>query len=130
MRHIWQLDDTHYWHVISSETLRLLDNWELRSFFSGRDLLYGLEECAENAELWPSIILMDFYLNGERGDKVTQAIRAFQHQQKHVTIVGFSSVKSCSQQIVQCGGDTVLTKRETGNGINHHLLDYLQEYPL
>ena len=144
MRHIWQLDDTQYWHLISDETIRQLSNWQLRSFYTSQDLLYGLEECRAEPQYWPSIILMDFYLQNERGDQVTQAIRSYvndltasatdsderQALQRHITIVGFSSVRSCSEQICQAGGDCIVKKIETGDGINHQLLKYVQNYPL
>ena len=129
MRYIWQLDDTDHWHQISAQTVKPLPHWQLRSFYTGQDLFYGLAEAAAQGSSYPSIILMDFYLSGERGDHITSEIRKRTAQAPYITIIGFSSVRSCSERICQAGGDSILVKADTGGGMNKYLLDYLTHYP-
>ena len=130
MRYIWHLDDTDHWHTISANTIQQIDGWELRSFYTGQDLFNSLEKCINNDQQYPLIILMDFYLSGERGDQITSAIRKQTSSSPHITIIGFSSVRSCSERICQSGGDSILIKADTGSGLNKYLFDYVSEYPL
>lgn len=128
MYQIWQLDDTEYWHAVTAATLQHLEDWQQRSFYTSRDLFYAFDECGDHPKQLPQVLLMDFYLQGERGDQVTAALRRRGGPAALVTVIGFSSVRSCSRRIVDAGGNLALIKAETGDGINHHLLDYLQHY--
>ncbi|NRA36639.1 MAG: hypothetical protein HRU15_00730 [Planctomycetes bacterium] len=134
---LWQLDDACHWHDISANSLQHWNNqrqssqhWLFRGFTHSRDLIYGLDECLDS-ELWPQIILMDYYLIDERGDQVTAALRSYLsklNEAPHITIIGHSSVRSCSQHICKAGADLAVIKRETAGGLNKHLLQYLDVY--
>ena len=131
MRVVWHLDDTEHWHQISAATVRSVQDWSLRSFYASRDLYYAFDEAFDEPSQLPHVILMDFYLDGERGDHITATIRKhYNSSAQHTTIIGYSSVRSCSERICNMGGDSILPKVETGNGINKHLLEYLKNYPL
>lgn len=131
MRYIWHLDDTEHWHQVSATTVASVNDWQLCSFYRSRDLYYAFDEAFDDKQLIPQIILMDYYLDGERGDQITAEIRQYYDPpQQHITIIGYSSVRSCSEHICNKGGDHILPKVETGNGINKHLADYLLNYPL
>lgn len=147
VKNLWQLDDAQHWHSVSAATLEHANvqdenqeatHWNFRGFIYSHDLFYGLDEClsshsdsGSHCEQWPQIILMDYYLIDERGDHVTTALRQYlslHTDAPHITIIGHSSVRSCSQHICNAGADSALIKREGPNGINTHLLKYLASY--
>ena len=79
-------------------------------------------------ESLPRIVLMDFYLGGERGDAVTADLREVQAIGHPLTIVGYSSLRDGSQRIVDAGGDCIVAKRTDGDGRNHMLRRWLDAW--
>jgi hypothetical protein len=123
---VWLCDDTTHWHQVSAATVNRLAGFRFRGFYSGASLIMALEE-ARSAGGLPAILLMDYYLRGERGDRLTRAVRAVPLPER-LTIVGYSSISSGSAAIVRAGGDLALPKRDTGDGWNVHLFEYLRQW--
>ncbi len=125
---VWLVDDTEHHHQVADATVAALPDVELEHFHVGAASVetYRHRLAAEGGRL-PDVVLMDYFLAGERGDQVTQALRQAEDRRHRPVIVGYSSVPSGSQAIVQAGGDVVVRKVSSG-AINPHLLDYLRSF--
>lgn len=123
---VWLLDDTRHWHQVTANTLARFPNCPFTGCFTAADLWRGLDLSTGTAT-WPSILLMDFFLCGERGDAITHALREAALPQA-LYIVGHSTTRSGSAAIRAAGADTIVIKRETSPGFNHHLADFLDDW--
>lgn len=74
----------------------------------------------------PDVLLMDFYIGDERGDRATRAWREAEPVGYRARIVGYSSMRDASEAIVAAGGDLVLRKRIVG-GVHPELVAWLQQ---
>jgi CheY-like chemotaxis protein len=120
-RRLWLIDDTPSLHVIAEATAQHIGGWEFSGWLTGSEALAALAEGAA----WPDVVLMDFYIGSERGDRVTRALRRQEPATHRPVIVGYSSVRAASQVIVEAGGDVIVAKVVDDAGINPALLAYL-----
>ncbi len=123
-RRLWLIDDTPSLHAIAEATAQLAGGWEFSGWLTGSEALDALAE----GEAWPDVILMDYYIGAERGDRVTQALRRQEPADHRPVIVGYSSVHAASQAIVEAGADLIVAKVVDDSGINPALLAYLKRW--
>lgn len=120
--HIWLIDDTPWWHKVTEATLQ---HWggdhNFTGFHRGSSALLALHH--SEAALRPRIILMDFYIGDERGDRVTRELRQLDSS---IGIIGYSTAAAGSQAIVDAGGISIIRKHTDAAGINPSLLSWLQ----
>lgn len=130
MLRIWLIDDNEEVHQVTDRTIALLSDAVLTRFYSGSEALVAFARLASGqpTEL-PAIILMDFFIGDERGDVVTAALRDLEPASVRPTIVGYSSMQSASERIINCGGDVVVRKHRSDDGVNPSLYRFLLERP-
>ena len=123
---IWLVDDSEDVHQVAQRTVNALPGLSLTRFYSGAEALtaFAQLEAAHPAEL-PRVILMDFYIGDERGDAVTLALRRLEPATSRSTIVGYSSMQSASERILGSGGDVVVRKHRSQDGLNPSLYRFL-----
>jgi CheY-like chemotaxis protein len=122
---LWLIDDTEANHVTATCTVATLPWVSLENFYSGAEAVAAFAKIEQQQGHAPDVILMDYYLNGERGDQITRALRSSERRFRP-TIVGYSSVASASQVIVQAGADVVVRKHTDLRGINPSLALWLR----
>jgi DNA-binding NarL/FixJ family response regulator len=127
-RWIWLLDDTGLWHEVSAATVARCPGWRFRGFSCSRDLFYGIEEVADDEAAQPRVLLMDFFLRGERGDRITQDLRRLRLPTP-LCIVAHSTTSAGNAAILQAGADCQVTKTCANDGLNHELLRWLEGFP-
>jgi CheY-like chemotaxis protein len=121
---LWVIDDTADHHHIADATARQVGEVAVEHFYTGADALATYRERSAEGRL-PDVVLMDYFLGGERGDQVTRRLRAIEATQNRPVIIGYSSVASGSAAIVAAGGDLTLRK-VVGGVVNPHLAGYLR----
>lgn len=124
---IWLVDDTSHHHEVVRATVARTPGFAFRGFFSGTEALDAFVAAVQAGRGVPVVVLMDYFLGGEHGDQVTEALRGLAGGGRP-RIIGFSSVRRCSEAIVSAGGDGVLRKHSVG-GVNPSLQDYLAGLP-
>jgi DNA-binding NtrC family response regulator len=120
---VWMIDDDPGHLATAAATVKHLGWTGFRGFLSGHAALAA----RQSGEALPEVLLMDFYINGERGDAVTRQWRAGEAPGQRTCIVGHSSMRSGSEAIVAAGGDAIVRKRRSDDGLNHDLLAWLGE---
>jgi CheY-like chemotaxis protein len=125
---LWLIDDTPSNHDLTAITVERVEGWCFQGFYSSTDAIRWLRRQTGNG-LWPDVVLLDYYLDGERGDQVVGKLK--QALPKNVTpvLIGYSSVRSCSEAIVAAGADLVLSKRGDGVNGNEMLRRWLEAWP-
>jgi CheY-like chemotaxis protein len=123
-RRIWLIDDTPVLHAVAAATVERAGGWEFTGYLSGAEALRDLDAGTP----WPEVILMDYYIGAERGDRVTSQLRSREPATIRPVIVGYSSVRSASQTIVAAGADLIVPKHQDDEGINPSLLAYLRRW--
>jgi CheY-like chemotaxis protein len=121
MRILWLIDDTPMLHGVAQATVDLVYGWTYAGWLSGEEAITELQAGAA----WPDVVLMDYYIGSERGDRITRHLRALEPAQHRPVIIGYSSVRSASQAIVAAGADLILPKHQDARGINPSLLAWL-----
>lgn len=123
---VWLIDDDPGNHAVAHATVARLPGAAFAGHFSGRAACAALHDAAHH----PDVVLMDFYLAGERGDQVTRRWREAEMLAgaRRAIVIGYSSMRSGSEAIVAAGGDAVVPKRSDGTGINPHLLRWLEAH--
>lgn len=125
---LWLIDDTPQLHSIAEATVELVAGWTYTGFLSGEEALAEFQALIPAA--LPAVILMDYYIGDERGDRVTTQLRACESGNRRPVIIGYSSVRSASVAIVAAGADLILPKITNAAGINPSLLTYLRSWPV
>lgn len=106
--------------------MEAIPGWRLTSFHDGHSALLALRMgLADDRTSLPHVVLMDFAMH-PTGDDVTRAWRSAETDGYRATIIGHSTSRSASRQIVAVGGDTTLVKTSSSGGINQHLLTWLK----
>jgi CheY-like chemotaxis protein len=125
------VDDGPHHHQVVEATLRGLKGFSFAGFHAGHDAVATFAKLASSATgRLPDVILMDFYLGHERGDAVTAELRRLEPPRARPVIVGYSSVSSGSERIVEAGGDLILPKICDPSGTNPQLRRFLEQLHL
>ena len=127
---LWLIDDSSEPHAVAAETAARLGGVELSHFHAGSEAVEAFAALAAQApgDL-PEVVLMDFYLGvSERGDRITAELRRLEPPGAAVTIVGYSSVLAGSQSILAAGGDAIVPKQRTPDGVNPSLSRFLRDW--
>lgn len=122
---LWLIDDAESNHQAAITTTEQFPWVRLERFYTGFEAVEaftGIEAVGGRA---PDAVLMDFFLNGERGDQITGDLRRAEVRSRPL-IVGYSSVASGSAAIVAAGGDVVVRKHVDGRGVNPSLAVWLR----
>jgi len=122
---VWLIDDSESNHDTAVRTVATMSWVTLEQFYSGAEAVAAFAKIEQQQGQAPDVVLMDYYLVGERGDHVTRALRATERRSRP-TIVGYSSVASASHIIVQAGADAVVRKHTDAQGINPSLAMWLR----
>ncbi len=123
---VWLVDDSEDPHHVADLTVAGLVGVELTHFYSGATALAAFAELArDHPDRLPAVILMDFFIGQERGDEVTSELRRLEPASVRPTIVGYSSMPAASERIRVCGGDVVVRKHRTAEGVNPSLYRFL-----
>ncbi len=123
---VWLVDDSEDPHHVADHTIATLAGVEIVHFYSGAEALQAFARLAsERPSALPAIILMDFYIGDERGDAVTSELRRLETASARPTIVGYSSMASASERILASGGDVVVRKHRSHDGVNPSLYRFL-----
>ena len=125
---LWLIDDTLQHHGTAEATAGLVPGVDFAGFISGADALEAFRAVHADPARAPEVVLMDFYLGDERGDRLTSHFRQLEHAIQRPVIIGYSSVPSASEAIIAAGGDLMLRKLSNDDGINPVLLDWLQRF--
>lgn len=120
---VWIIDDDPSNVATAAATVTHLGLAGFRGFLSGHAALAAIHA----GEAPPHILLMDFFISGERGDTVTRQWRAIERSAQRALIVGYSSARMGSEAIVAAGGNAIVRKRRSPDGLNHDLLEWLRE---
>jgi CheY-like chemotaxis protein len=125
---LWIIDDTIEHHAVLRATLADFPTVSHEGFLDAGSALRRYSELKDRdpAQL-PAVVLMDYYLGSQRGDRVTRLLRQLQPPEQALIIIGYSSVASCSERIVAAGGSLVLRKTSDKRGCNPHLARYLRQ---
>ncbi len=127
MPRIWLIDDMPNVHAVTEATVHQIGGWEFRGFFSGIDAVKSLRRCEPG--LAPQVILIDYYIGHERGDRIAPLLRSAEPADARPVLVGFSSVRSGSEAIVAAGAEVIVRKHQDDRGINPSLAEYLRNWP-
>lgn len=119
---VWLVDDDLGNHEVARATVEGLGGFLFHGFTSGQA---ALDAYARGGR--PDIVLMDYFMGAERGDKITRRLRALPHDGHRPLVVGYSSMRSGSEHIVESGGDVVVPKRCDGSGLNPDLRRFLAQ---
>jgi CheY-like chemotaxis protein len=123
---VWLVDDSDDPHRVADLTIARLEGVELSHFYSGAEALQAFARLAGGrGPGLPAVILMDFFIGDERGDEVTRALRRLEPASARATIVGYSSMASASERILESGGDVVVRKHRSSDGVNPSLYRFL-----
>lgn len=124
---VWLVDDTAEHHQVADATVAMFANVALEHFHTGVAAVETYRSRTLDHGPLPAVVLMDFFLAGERGDQVTRQLRAVEAPHHRPVIVGYSSVASGSNAIVAAGGD-VCVRKVIGGPVNTYLADYLRRF--
>jgi CheY-like chemotaxis protein len=125
----WLIDDTPVHHDTARRTITPFHALHLVSFLTGHAALAAYRRALTAGQALPRIVLMDYVLGAERGDRVTRALRQLDAgPASRLCIVGYSSMASASQAIVEAGGDCIVRKQRAGNGTNPSLAAFLDAW--
>jgi len=119
---VWMIDDTPSWHEVARRTLADLAAFRLRCVHAGDEARAALAGPGRQ----PRIVLIDYYLPGERGDALAAELRT---RLAGACLVGHSSVPSCSALIVEAGADVAVRKHADAEGTNPSLRRWLAGFP-
>ncbi len=122
---LWLIDDTSEHHRVAGATAALAGA-SFAGFASGREGIAAFARIVRQRRGRPDAVLMDYYLGDERGDAVARRLRELEATNHRLVIIGYSSVAEASRRIVDAGGDLVLRKHATADGINPSLLEWLR----
>jgi CheY-like chemotaxis protein len=122
---LWLIDDGEANHQAAVTTVASLPWVKLERFYSGHEAISAFSEIEERGGRAPDAVLMDFFLDGERGDHITAELRRAEVRSRPV-IIGYSSVTSGSAAILAAGGDLVVRKHADASGANPSLLAWLR----
>jgi CheY-like chemotaxis protein len=122
---MWLIDDSESNHQTAINTVADMPWVNLRCFYSGAEAVAEFTSIQGSNAPAPAVVLMDYYLIGERGDQITRALRASERRSRP-TIVGYSSVKHASEAIVRAGADMIVRKHTDGSGVNPSLAGWLR----
>jgi CheY-like chemotaxis protein len=123
---VWLVDDSEDPHRVADLTIAGLEGVELTHFYTGAEALHAFASLAGGQpSSLPDVILMDFFIADERGDEVTRDLRRLEPASARPTIVGYSSMASASERILASGGDVVLRKQRSNDGVNPSLYRFL-----
>ncbi len=122
---LWLIDDSPEHHRVAAATATLA-GVDFTGYASGREGIAAFARAARQRKGVPDAVLMDYYLGDDRGDAVTRRLRELEPAQYRPVIIGYSSVAEASRRIVESGGDLVLRKHATAEGINPSLLEWLR----
>ncbi len=125
--HLWLIDDTQHHHQVVAATAAQVPGVVFQGFCDGGSGEWAFTEAVRTGTQ-PDVVLMDFFLGDDRGDQVTRRLRRLERDRRSV-IIGYSSVQTGSQAIVDAGGDLILPKRGNASGINPALLAWVQRWP-
>lgn len=127
--HVWLIDDSDEHHRIARATVELFDSMEFTGFMSGIEAVAAYERLARgDDDACPHVVLMDYYLGEERGDRVTRELRRIEARKRRPVIIGYSSVRSGSDSIMAAGGDQIVRKHADAAGVNPTLAKFLREF--
>lgn len=124
---LWLIDDTMQHHDTAEATAARVPGVRFAGFVSGEEGVEAYRQVAGDVRLAPDVVLMDFFLGDDRGDRVTTRLRRIAGAKRPV-IIGYSSVPSGSAAIVAAGADLVLRKQRDDEGINPALLAWLRAH--
>jgi len=124
---LWLIDDTPQHHETVAATASLVPGVDFAGFLSAEEGLSAFRKASKDAAKTPDVVLMDFFLGEDRGDRVTSQLRALETPAKRPVIIGYSSVPSGSSAIVDAGADLLLKKLRNNEGINPTLLQWLRQ---
>jgi CheY-like chemotaxis protein len=124
---LWLIDDTPQHHATTEATAALVPGVRFVGFTSGEDGVDAFRAAAKDGSRVPDVVLMDFYLGDERGDRVTARLRRLETPAKRPVIIAYSSVASGSASILEAGADLTLQKQRNADGINPALLEWLSQ---
>jgi ActR/RegA family two-component response regulator len=124
---LWLIDDTSHHHQVAAATVARVPGVEFHGYHDGASGYAAFAE-AQSVGKSPNVVLMDFFLGDDRGDRLTTRLRALERGQQRCTIIGYSSVASGSEAIVAAGGDLIIPKRGNQGGVNPFLLTWLQSW--
>ena len=122
---LWLVDDGESNHQAASATVAALPWVRLEHFYTGTEAVEAFTAIEAGGGRAPDAVLMDFFLDGERGDQVTAELRQAEVRSRPV-IIGYSSVASGSAAIVAAGGDLVVRKHADARGVNPSLGHWLR----
>jgi CheY-like chemotaxis protein len=125
---IWLIDDSEANHQAAIATTAKFAWVRLEHFYTGSAAIAEFTEIESSAGRAPDAVLMDYFLDGERGDQITADLRRAEVHSRPV-IIGYSSVASGSAAIVAAGGDLVVRKHMDANGVNPSLAGWLRSLP-
>lgn len=122
---LWLIDDGESNHQAAIATVAALPWVRLEHFYTGAEAIaaFSVIEAAKGRA--PDAVLMDYFLEGERGDQLTADLRQAEVRSRLV-IVGYSSVASGSAAIIAAGGDLVVRKHVDRRGVNPSLATWLR----
>ena len=120
---IWLIDDIAHWHEVTQRTLDLWGPHSFQGFYQVSSILMALDHTTGDA--LPEMILMDYFIDANRGDVVTRQIRT-SFPEHDYAIIGYSTAASGSRAIVRAGGNASVAKHHDERGINPSLLQWLQ----
>jgi CheY-like chemotaxis protein len=121
---LWLVDDGEANHQAALATVARFPWVRLEHFYTGSEAVTRFSDIEAQQGRGPDAVLMDYFLEGERGDQVTAALRQAEVRSRPV-IVGYSSVASGSAAILAAGGDVVVRKHADARGTNPSLAVWL-----
>ena len=122
---LWLIDDGESNHQAAIATVAVLPWVRLEHFYTGIDAIMAFSDIEAAGGRAPDAVLMDFFLDGERGDQITADLRQAEVRSRPV-IIGYSSVASGSAAILAAGGDVVVRKHANDLGVNPSLATWLR----
>jgi CheY-like chemotaxis protein len=122
---LWLIDDAEANHQAAIATTAKFPWVQLERFYTGFEAIAAFTERESQGGRTPDAVLMDYFLDGERGDQITGELRRAEVRSRPV-IVGYSSVASGSAAIIAAGGDVVVRKHADERGINPSLAVWLR----
>ncbi len=122
---LWLIDDAEANHQAAITTTAQFPWVRLERFYTGFEAVEAFAGIEAQGGRAPDAVLMDFFIDGERGDQVTGDLRRAEVRSRPV-IIGYSSVASGSAAIMAAGGDLVVRKHVDARGVNPSLAVWLR----